>query len=179
MKEEQSAIPEESANKEGEALGTYSPVIKPEDFKTDIRTPPRQKHEPFQPPLEDPLSQGPVKQAPVVKPSAIVPEPVKPTKPTSVNDKPANKQKDMIPSERDKPAGLQLSDFLFLPELPMVLMRRMPIMNRTFDQKNPAMSEKELSLHSQKVTKSIAAIMTSRLKNLSGCSRFWGDGDIK
>ena len=32
--------------------------------------------------------------------------------PSSVSENQVNQQKQMIPSERDKPAGLQLSDFL-------------------------------------------------------------------
>ncbi|KAJ7383140.1 Katanin p80 WD40 repeat-containing subunit B1 [Desmophyllum pertusum] len=181
LKEEQSAIPEESANKEGEGINDDKNLAAPGDIFTAKkrldRTPPRQKHEPFQPPLEDPLSQGPVKQAPVVKPSAIVPEPVKPTKPTSVNDKPANKQKDMIPSERDKPAGLQLSDFL--PARTPMVNEKDANNEQNIRPKNPAMSEKEAVSTLAKSHESIAAIMTSRLKNLSVVARFWGDGDIK
>ena len=34
------------------------------------------------------------------------------SQPSSVSENQVNQQKQMIPSERDKPAGLQMSDFL-------------------------------------------------------------------
>lgn len=181
-KAEQPAVPEEPSSKEEERNDNKN-LAAPDDIfsakKKLDRTPPRQKHEPFQPPLEDPLSHGHSKQVPVVKPSAVVPDPVKPSKPTSVNENPQHQQ--MIPSERDKPAGLQLSDFL--PS-------RAPAVNdpsqnnANFDQhkfppKNPAMSEKDAISALSKSHDSIATIMTARLKNLSVVARHWGDGEIK
>ncbi|KAL9974462.1 hypothetical protein ACROYT_G011496 [Oculina patagonica] len=180
-KGEQPAVPEESANTEGEGNDDKH-LAAPDDIFTAKkrldRTPPSRKHEPFQPPLEDPLSVAPAKQPPLVKPSPIVPEPLKPSKPSSVSENQANQQKQMIPSERDKPAGLQLSDFL-PAKTPMVNDLSQQDANGEFRQKSPAMSEKEAVSTLTKSHESIAAIMTSRLRNLSVVARYWGDGDIK
>ncbi|CAH3183464.1 unnamed protein product [Porites lobata] len=176
-KVEQSAIPDES-NIEGKEKKDEQKLGAPEDiFKAKSkldRTPPRQKHEPFQPPLEDPLSPGYVKQAP-----PAFPEPVKASKPVSSSEK-ANKQTHMIPSERDKPAGLQLSDFL--PARTPVVDE--PSKQDVYNQQNnqpqyPSISESEAVSTLTKSHGSINAIMTSRLKNLSIVARYWGDGDIK
>lgn len=174
-KVEQSAVPEESANNEEQGNDDQR-LAAPEDiFKAKSRldrTPPRQKHEPFQPPLEDPLSPGPVKQSP-----PVVPEPVKASKPVSASEQ-ANQQRKMIPSERDKPAGLQLSDFL--PAKPLLEPSQYDVNNeQNFQPKHPAMTESEAVSTLTKSHGSINSIMTSRLKNLSIVARYWGDGDIK
>lgn len=175
-KVEHPAVSEEPDSNEGEGNNKQR-LEAPEDIfraksKLD-RTPPMLKHEPFKPPLDNPHSPGPVKQPPVA-----APDPVKPSKPPSVTEQASQKQ--MIPSERDKPAGLQLSDFL-PARTPMVNdpSQKDVYNEHDFQPKHPAMSESEAVSTLTKSHGSIAAIMSSRLKNLSTVARYWADGDIK
>lgn len=171
-KVEHSAVPEEPGNADAESdeiqrLQTPEDIFKAKS-KLD-RTPPRQNHEPFQPPP----SPGPTRQQP---PS--FPEPVKPSKSTEQTNK--QKENVMIPSERDKPAGLQLSDFL--PAKPPVVNEpsEKDVHNdNNFQPKRPSMTESEAVSTLRKSHGSIAAIMSSRLKNLNTVARYWADGDIK
>lgn len=169
-KMEHPAVPEESSSTEAES-NNIQKLETPEDiFKAKSkldRTPPRQNLEPFQPPP----SPGPTRHHP---PS--FPEPARVSKHTEQ----VNPQKQMIPSERDKPAGLELSDFL-PARTPLVNepSHREACNDNNLTPQHPSLTESEAVSTLTKSHGSIAAIMSSRLKNLNTVARYWADGDIK
>ncbi|XP_020612639.1 katanin p80 WD40 repeat-containing subunit B1-like [Orbicella faveolata] len=161
-KAEQPAEPEESTNTEGEGNGDKH-LAAPDDIFTAKKR------------LVCSLGFLMACSSPVVKYNCIC---LFKFQPSSVSENQVNQQNQMIPSERDKPAGLQLSDFL-PARTPMANNPSQQDANNEFQPKTKAMSEREAVSTLTKSHESLAAIMMSRLKNLSVVARYWGDGDIK
>ncbi|EDO32457.1 predicted protein [Nematostella vectensis] len=191
LKEEPNTDPEE---KEGPDEKENADEVFQERSKLDRSPPLRKKHEPFVAPLDDtpgkhynsilppyqklsetennmpPLKKAnhaamlrsrtiPIHTKPVTKQ-----EPFKQTKEPSLAPAPTA---NMVPSDRDKPAGLQMADFLPVSHEP------------NFKSPELQVSEAETLSSLSKSHASICAIMAARQRNLSLVARYWADGEVK
>ncbi|KAK3729914.1 hypothetical protein QZH41_018074 [Actinostola sp. cb2023] len=126
----------------------------------------KKKLEPFQAPVDD-------NPAPNNSRAPINPEPPKP-EPVALAQ-----TKNIVPSERDKPAGLHMSDFL--PPKPVVQPEPIskPYKDNHFSPPAPQISEAQSVDMLTKSHVSICSIMAARQQNLSIIAKYWGEGEIK
>ncbi|KXJ25296.1 Protein AKTIP-like [Exaiptasia diaphana] len=113
----------------------------------------------------------PPTQKPNISKAPPKPEPPKPEPPIVLAQ-----TKNIVPSERNRPAGLHMSDFL--PPNP-VAPEPEPYKDNNFTPPVPQLSESESLNMLSKSHMSILSIMSARQRNLSVIAKYWGDGEIK
>ncbi|XP_032227726.2 katanin p80 WD40 repeat-containing subunit B1 isoform X2 [Nematostella vectensis] len=171
LKEEPNTDPEE---KEGPDEKENADEVFQERSKLDRSPPLRKKHEPFVAPLDDTPVPEPVKEVPA-RP-VTKQEPFKQTKPVKEPSLAPAPTANMVPSDRDKPAGLQMADFL-----PAAVVENVISQGHEPNFKSPELqvSEAETLSSLSKSHASICAIMAARQRNLSLVARYWADGEVK